>query len=85
MSTSEYVDISKIAAYEPAKLETIYQELIVERMKLDKKFSEFLSKNEDKMGEDVGTVIWRKYREMNSVYTKVVKDLTLCEHYMKRL
>lgn len=80
-----YVDLSHMNTYGPEKLQTVYQELIVKRMKLDKKFSDFLAKNEDKMGEDVGTAIWNKYHEMNATYTKIVKAITLCKHYMKML
>lgn len=77
-------NISYIAAYDPVKLQTIYSELIHERMELDKKFSTFLRKNEWKMGEEVDTPIWRKYKKDLKRYSQIVKDITLTEFYMKR-
>lgn len=77
-------NIPHIAAYEPSKLPIIHQELIMERMKLDKKFSTFLEKNEGKMGENVDTPIWRKYKENLKHYSQVAKDITMTEFYMKR-
>lgn len=84
MHPAESYNISKIAAYEPSRLSTIYQELIKYRMMLDKTLSEFLHKNEDKMGEDVDTKVWRDYKAMNKTYSVVAKQLVITQFYMNR-
>lgn len=76
-------NISSLAAYEPLKLPEVYQELISKRMELDKEFSIFLEDNEWKMGENVDTPIWQKYRTMGETYTRLARDILLTEHYMK--
>ena len=77
MHPAESYNISKIAAYEHSRLDTVYQELISYRMKLDKKLSEFLHKNEFTMGENVNTKVWRDYKEMNKTYLVVSKQIII--------
>lgn len=78
-------NIPQIAAYEPAKLPIIHQELVMERMKLDKIFSEFLHENEGMMGENVDTPIWHEYKEKLKHYSKVAKDIITTEYYLKKV
>lgn len=77
-------DIAGIAVYSPSELPSLYQKLLVLRMELDRKFSDFLRENEFTMGEDFETPIWKKYKTMNREYTQVVNLINQAEFYLKK-
>lgn len=76
-------NLSHVAAYEPNRLPSVYQELIGERMIMDKEFSAFLDKNTWTMGEEnLDSKVWKTYKAMNEKYTAVVKRIKVVEYYL---
>lgn len=79
-------ELAKIAAYDTKGLICVHEELITERMILDKDMSEFLHLNEQTMSYDVSKYedIWKVYHKMSAAYSELIQVLTLTEFYMKR-
>ena len=79
-------ELAKIAAYDTKGLIGVHEELIAERMILDKDMSEFLHLNEQTMSYDVSKYedIWKVYHKMSAAYSELIQVLTLTEFYMKR-
>lgn len=77
------VNISYIAATEPERLSSIHNQLLMERMQLDKDISLFLDENTWTMGEDYNSPIWKKYKTMNNQYSGLVNQINQVEYYMR--
>ncbi len=61
-----------------------YNELIKQKVKLDKFFSMFLDKFERKMNPDVpNTPIWNLYKKKMSEYTKLNNEIKIVEYRMR--
>jgi hypothetical protein len=67
------------------KLVSLYQSLIVEKMKLDKFFSMFLDRFSDEMDPKVtNTKIWKLYNSKTKDYTDLNQVITAAEYYLKK-
>lgn len=84
MQHYQSTQIRHIATYEPTKLRDVHNCLIAERMDMDKVMSKYLDANLWKMGENVNTEIWKKYKSLSKTYSQIVKSITLTEFYLKR-
>ena len=61
------------------------QELLLQKMKLDKFFSKYLEKFDRKMDpENTNTPIWKLYRSKFDEYSKINQELRNLEYYIKR-
>lgn len=62
-----------------------HQQLVVEKMKLDKFFSMFLEKFERKMDPDnTDTPIWKLYKLKMREYGKVAQEIKNEEYWIKK-
>jgi hypothetical protein len=62
-----------------------YNDLLLQRMKLDKFFSMFLEKFERKMDPDnTNTPIWKLYRNKLKEYDKIQRDLKSTEYWINK-
>jgi hypothetical protein len=60
-------------------------ELVAERMKLDKFFTMFLDKFERKMDpEKPNTPIWKLYRQKHAEYSKLTQEIRNTEYWIKK-
>jgi hypothetical protein len=61
------------------------QELIIERMQLDKFFSMFLEKFERKMDPDkTDTPIWKLYKMKLKEYDNISREIKSTEYWLKK-
>ena len=61
------------------------QELIIERMKLDRFFSMFLEKFERKMDPDkTDTPVWKLYKNKLKEYEKIQRDIRSAEYWINK-
>lgn len=68
-----------------AEIQKIYSTLIVEKMKLDKFFSLYLSKFERKMDPDqTDTPIWKLYKTKTKEYAELNQSITAAEYYLRK-
>lgn len=62
-----------------------YNELVLERMKLDRFFTMFLDKFERKMDpEKPNTPIWKLYRQKHAEYCKLNQEIRNTQYWMKK-
>jgi hypothetical protein len=67
------------------ELETKYNNLQVEIMKMDKFFTMFLEKFERKMDPDkTDTPIWKLYKTKSKEYHDLVRELRVTQYYIKQ-
>ena len=65
------------------QLGQIYQDLLMERMKMDKDFSIFLDSNE--LSEvDMNTSKWKKYKEMLTKYSDIKIMIHTTQFYLNK-
>ena len=76
------VTLTEIYGSKPRELDTIHQQLIVEKMKLDKFFSIFLD-NSDLEDEDYGSDDWLTYKSMLENYKHINHLLNITTHKLK--
>jgi hypothetical protein len=68
-----------------ATMNTVYGQLLVERMRLDKFFSMYLDKFERKMDpERTSTPIWDLYKKKMREYGDLQQTIKVAEYYMKK-
>lgn len=61
------------------------QELLIEKMKLDKFFTMYLDKFERKMDpENPNTPIWKLFKKESEKYSKVCQEIRNCEYWIKK-
>lgn len=77
----EMITRGTILQAKPEEIPTIYSNLTVEKMKLDKWFSDFLDQNE-LSDTDYNTVEWKTYRSMLLEYEKLNSLLITAIYYM---
>jgi hypothetical protein len=66
-------------------MRTLYGQLLVERMRLDKFFSMYLDKFERKMDpEKSNTPIWDLYKKKMREYGDLQQTIKVAEYYMKK-
>jgi hypothetical protein len=66
-------------------IKTVYGQLIVERMRLDKFFSMFLDKFERKMDpENTNTPIWNLYKTKLKEYDDVQRTIKIADYYLTK-
>lgn len=65
------------------ELESIYQELTVEKMKLDRFFSKFLDET-DLPEVDDGSLEWRTYNKKSGEYMTLVSLINTTKFYLNR-
>ena len=59
--------------------------LVLEKMKLDKFFSMFLSKFERKMDPDrTHTPIWDLYKKKSKEYSELQRTITIADYYLNK-
>lgn len=67
------------------KLVSLYQSLVVDKMRLDKFFSMFLDKFSDKMDPKVtNTNIWKLYNKKTKEYSELEQVIKAAEYYLKK-
>lgn len=69
---------------DPNKLSEIYQNLVVQKMKLDKFFSIFLD-NTEFDEEDTTSDDWITYKEMLKEYERIDHLLTTTKYHLNRV
>lgn len=67
-------------------LYTLYNEYIVQKMKLDKYFSEFLEENEKEMNESINfdSPAWITYRKKLKEYDEVDKFIARTRYHLNK-
>ena len=66
-------------------IQTTYNQLLAERMQLDRFFTMFLDKFERKMdSEKPDTPVWKLYKSKSAEYTELQRTITIAEYYMKK-
>jgi hypothetical protein len=66
-------------------INTLYGQLLVERMRLDKFFSMYLDKFERRMDpERTSTPIWDLYKKKMREYGDLQQTIKVAEYYMKK-
>ena len=66
-------------------INTLYGQLLVERMRLDKFFSMYLDKFERKMDpEKTSTPVWALYKKKMREYGDLQQTIKVAEYYMKK-
>lgn len=61
------------------------QELLIEKMKLDKFFTMYLDKFEKKMDpETPNTPIWKLYKTKSAEYNKLCQEIRNVEYWIKK-
>ena len=61
------------------------QQLVIERMKMDRFFSLFLDKFERKMDpENTNTPIWKLYKKESERYNRVCQEIRNMEYWIKK-
>jgi hypothetical protein len=66
-------------------IKTIYGQLVVDRMRLDKFFSMYLDKFERKMDpEKTSTPVWDLYKKKMREYGELQQVIKAAEYYMKK-
>jgi hypothetical protein len=67
------------------KLRSLYNVLIVDKMKLDKFFTLFLDKFSDKMDpKNPTTNVWKLYHSKTKEYADLNQVITAAQYYMKK-
>ncbi len=82
MSNLQYAsDVS----HDKSKLQELLDEVIIQKMKMDKFFSMFLEKFENDMDSDVlGTPIWNLYNAKMAQYKELRQLETATKYYLAR-
>ena len=78
------MNVHTIAAAEPSELPSIYQQLMVDRMKLDRWFTQFLDEHGDMDSDDPTTPDWKVYHMMLDRYTEVNQLITTATYYLQK-
>lgn len=61
------------------------QQLLIEKMKLDKFFTMYLDKFEKKMDpEKPDTPIWKFFKKESERYNKLCQEIRNCEYWIKK-
>ena len=77
--------VSMATAHNFNGLQTIYNKLLSERMKMDKFFSMYLDKFERKMDpEKTKTPIWNLYKKKLNEYEDLTRTIKAAEYYLKK-
>jgi hypothetical protein len=77
VSASSFGDISQ--------LQSIYIQLLNDKMKLDKFFSMFLDKLGNKMdSEKTDTPVWKLYRQKTKEYSELEQAIKAANYYLKK-
>lgn len=76
------INATEIYRASPIELDSIYQKLIVQKMKLDKFFSVFLD-NTELDETDPNTIDWVVYKEMMKDYGRIDHLLTTTKYHLK--
>lgn len=76
------INATEIYRASPSELDSIYQKLIVQKMKLDKFFSIFLD-NTELEETDPDTTDWVVYKEMLKDYDHIDRLLTTTRYHLK--
>lgn len=69
-----------------ATITDLYHTFIVEKMKLDKYFSQFLDENEEEMNqsENFDSASWQTYREKLKEYDAIERLVTHSKYYLTK-
>lgn len=66
-------------------IQILRDELVIEKMKLDKFFSMFLNKFERKMDPDkTRTPIWDLYKKKSKEYSELQRTITIANYYLNK-
>jgi len=78
--------VSAASNYDRVGLQTIYSNLIAEKMKMDKFFSMYLDKFERKMdSETPNTPIWDLYKKKLKEYSELDRTIKAAQYYTNKL
>jgi hypothetical protein len=81
-----YGKMSECATYRDINgINEIYQNLVMDRMRMDKFFSMYLDKVGDKMDpEFTDTPVWKLYRKKLKEYGEVEQAIKVAQYYLKK-
>jgi hypothetical protein len=78
-------EATKIVTSRQGDMAGAYQFFLLQKMKLDKYFSDFLDENEKEMSDDnYDSPAWKQYRIMLKDYETVEKFITTSKYYITK-